>query len=67
MYSNNDIEIVNQNNGVWELCPKCEEEVFIFKDRVSECPSCQKEIIPCSMCIDCIATKDYCPIWKVYS
>lgn len=31
----------------WELCTKCEAEVFILKDRVSKCPNCGKRIIPC--------------------
>lgn len=58
------MEVPNKRNGVWELCPKCEYEVFIFKDRVSQCPKCAHEIIPCSMCNNCTASKDYCSVWK---
>ena len=65
MYTDNNIKPVNEDNGVWELCPKCEAEVFILKDQVSNCPNCGERIIPCSMCIECIASGDYCPVWEV--
>lgn len=52
------------NGKVWEWCPRCETEVYIIKDSVSDCPCCGNQILPCSMCIDCISTSTYCPVWK---
>ncbi len=54
-----------EENKVWELCPACETEVFIVSDRISSCPNCGKDIIPCSMCSNCIASAKHCPVWKV--
>ncbi len=36
----------------YELCPYCKREVQIPADRVSQCPNCQKPILPCSTCYD---------------
>lgn len=39
--------------GTWELCPECEQEVYL-KDPVRKfyqaCPNCGKLILPCSLC-----------------
>ena len=39
--------------GTWELCPHCEQEVYL-KDPVRQfyqaCPNCGKLILPCSLC-----------------
>jgi len=56
---------VNEENGVWELCPNCENEVFILKNEVSSCPICHNRILPCSMCYDCTIKGDICPVWNV--
>ena len=37
-------------NTVAEWCQNCGEEVEIPKDKPSKCPSCNKNILPCSMC-----------------
>ncbi|MDI9509406.1 MAG: hypothetical protein QM217_06280 [Bacillota bacterium] len=56
---------VTEENGVWELCPICENEVFILKNEISLCPMCHNQIIPCSMCIDCVVENDICTKWNV--
>lgn len=40
---------------VFEICPSCDNEVEIPNERISKCPVCGKEIIPCAMCYDCIS------------
>ena len=39
--------------GTWELCPECEQEVYL-KDPIKKvyqaCPNCGKMILPCSLC-----------------
>lgn len=39
--------------GTWELCPYCEQEVYL-KDPIKKvyqaCPNCGKMILPCSLC-----------------
>lgn len=57
---------VIEENGVWELCPKCEYEVFILKNELSLCPICHEQIVPCSMCTDCNdVVNGWCSKWNV--
>ena len=38
-------------NGVFEVCPCCDEEVFLKEDFTKQvCPNCGKPILPCSQC-----------------
>lgn len=40
-------------DGVFELCPCCDEEVFLKEDFSKQvCPNCGKPILPCSQCED---------------
>lgn len=39
-----------------ELCPHCEKEVELLPDKISQCPSCDAWIVPCSGC----TTLDFC-------
>lgn len=36
----------------YEFCPHCMTEVEISSYRVSMCPNCDQEILPCSTCYD---------------
>ncbi|WP_312650496.1 hypothetical protein [Aminipila sp.] len=54
---------LEKSSGVWELCPICENQVFIAKDKPSLCPICNEKILPCSMCEECKATQDKCFVW----
>ncbi|KNZ70288.1 hypothetical protein Tfer_0848 [Thermincola ferriacetica] len=36
----------------YEVCPHCMREVEIPADAKSLCPSCGREILPCSTCYD---------------
>ena len=45
---------------VYEWCPECEYEVELEnKFAVQICPQCGKEILPCSLCFDCV---NPCPL-----
>lgn len=44
---------------VYELCPHCENEVKIPVSGPSHCPVCDKIILPCAMCIDCVSPCPY--------
>ena len=44
---------------VYELCPHCENEVKIPVSGPSHCPICDKIILPCAMCIDCVSPCPY--------
>ena len=39
--------------GTWELCPYCEQEIYL-KDPIKKvyqvCPNCGRMILPCSLC-----------------
>lgn len=36
---------------IYELCPKCEQEVELEnKYKVQTCPNCKSNIVPCSIC-----------------
>ena len=40
-------------DGAFELCPCCDEEVFLKEDFTEQvCPNCGKPILPCSQCED---------------
>ncbi len=49
------LDIDKRNNEPWtteEFCAHCEQEVIIPADRLSVCPECGEEILPCSTCCD---------------
>ena len=60
MYKNKNVEKIT-----YEVCPHCDKEVCIPNNKISNCPSCGKEIIPCSMCEECIVKDGICTVWKV--
>lgn len=51
--SDEDEEDEDIEYGTWELCPYCEQEVYL-KDPIKKvyqvCPNCGKMILPCSLC-----------------
>lgn len=52
----------NEDNGVYEYCPHCEEEVELNNEfKVQICPNCGHAIVPCNICPldDCCSN---CPL-----
>jgi len=40
-----------QTGTTWELCPECETEVELTNElKVQTCPTCGRQIFPCSIC-----------------
>ena len=38
------------NRKVWTVCPSCSKSVRIPFGKVSTCPQCGAEILPCEQC-----------------
>jgi DNA-directed RNA polymerase subunit RPC12/RpoP len=35
---------------IWEWCPNCNDEYEIPKDKITSCPNCNFNLVPCSSC-----------------
>lgn len=50
-------------NQVFEICPKCNEEVCLTtRFEVQKCPACKEDIKPCSLCDNDTVNCNYCPM-----
>jgi hypothetical protein len=57
-YDVHDVSEAYEQATCKEICPHCEKEVDIPSNKISSCPNCGGEIIPCSMCNGC---NEECP------